>query len=103
MELSPLAAAIVSELATVPEPQGMSLPRLGKRLGQGASVLMRQLALMGDASVGGVPGPGWVRLEQQDARWVAYLTPAGFKLAALLSREGDSTELAGKMAAPEDA
>ncbi|QHE89003.1 formate dehydrogenase accessory sulfurtransferase FdhD [Hydrogenophaga sp. BPS33] len=32
---------------------------------------------MGDASIGGVPGPGWVRVEQIDDRWVAHVTPAG--------------------------
>ncbi|MET0335508.1 MAG: hypothetical protein ABW190_14650 [Rhizobacter sp.] len=55
----------------------MSLPRLGKRLGLGASVLMRQLSLMGPATLGGVPGPGWVSLNRVDDRWVATLTDAG--------------------------
>ncbi|AOV05556.1 MULTISPECIES: hypothetical protein [Delftia] len=70
-----LAAAILRELATEPAP--MSLPRLGKRLGQGASVLMRCLALMGDAPIAGTPGPGWVRLEQEEGRWLAALTERG--------------------------
>nr|WP_095949428.1 hypothetical protein [Variovorax boronicumulans] len=55
----------------------MSLPRLGKRLGQGASVVMRQLTLMGDAALGGARGPGWVRVVQLEDRWVAHLTDAG--------------------------
>lgn len=77
-----LAAAILRELATEPAP--MSLPRLGKRLGQGASVLMRCLALMGDAPIAGMPGPGWVSLQQQDGRWIAALTDSGREQARAL-------------------
>jgi FdhD protein len=62
----------------------MSLPRLGKRLGQGASVVMRQLTRMGDATLGGVRGPGWVRVVQLDDRWVAHLTDAGRAVAESL-------------------
>ena len=69
--------AILRALAEAPGEGGMSLPRLGKRLGQGASVVMRQLTLMGDAALGGVRGPGWVRVVQQNERWVAHLTDAG--------------------------
>ena len=79
-----LAAAILRELAASPGEGGMSLPRLGKRLGQGASVLMRQLTLMGDAAVGGFAGPGWVRVVQADDRWVVHLTELG-RAAALQS------------------
>ncbi|MES2250874.1 MAG: hypothetical protein V4645_26620 [Pseudomonadota bacterium] len=69
--------AILRALAEAPGEGGMSLPRLCKRLGQGASVVMRQLTLMGDAALGGVRGPGWVRVVQLDDRWVAHLTDAG--------------------------
>lgn len=69
--------AILRALAEAPGEGGMSLPRLGKRLGQGASVVMRQLTLMGDAAIGGVRGPGWVRVVQLDDRWVAHLTDTG--------------------------
>ena len=69
--------AILRALAEAPGEGGMSLPRLGKRLGQGASVVMRQLTLMGDAALGGVRGPGWVRVVQLADRWVAHLTDAG--------------------------
>lgn len=69
--------AVLRALAEAPGEGGMSLPRLGKRLGQGASVVMRQLTLMGDAALGGVRGPGWVRVVQLDDRWVAHLTDAG--------------------------
>ncbi len=82
--LSPLVEAILRELAQSPREGGTSLPRLGKRLGQGASVLMRQLSLMGDAAIGGEPGPGWVRVVQMDDRWVAHLTEAGRAFADAL-------------------
>lgn len=75
--LDGLSLAILRELAEAPGEGGMSLPRLGKRLGQGASVLMRQLSLMGEATIGGHAGPGWVRVTRLDDRWVAALTDAG--------------------------
>lgn len=68
---------------------GMSLPRLGKRLGQGVSVLMRELTLMSDAAVGGQRGPGWVRVEQAGERWVAHLTDAGRAVARGLPAAGE--------------
>jgi hypothetical protein len=40
-----LSVAILRMLAQEPAGAGVSLPRLGKRLGQGASVLMRRLTL----------------------------------------------------------
>jgi hypothetical protein len=76
--------AILRALAEAPGEGGMSLPRLGKRLGQGASVVMRHLTLMGDAAIGGVRGPGWVRVVQLDDRWVAHLTDAGRALVDTL-------------------
>lgn len=72
-----LALGILHELATQTANGGMSLPRLGKRLGQGASVLLRQLSAMGDARVAGLPGPGWARVERQEDRWMAFITEAG--------------------------
>jgi hypothetical protein len=72
-----LSVAILRMLAQEPADSGVSLPRLGKRLGQGASVLMRRLTLMGDAAIGGVRGPGWVRVVQHDDRWVAHLQEPG--------------------------
>lgn len=69
-------------LALLPEPEPISLPRLGKRLGLGASVLMRALTLMGEASLGGQPGPGWVTLRLEDERWMAGLTEAGRRFCA---------------------
>lgn len=76
-ELGPLAAAILRELAAAPGDAGMSMPRLGKHLGLGASVLMRAMSAMGNARIGGVDGPGWVRVTQVEERWTAALTQAG--------------------------
>ena len=75
--LDELSAAILRELATAPNAAGMSLPRLGKHLGLGASVLMRSLAAMGHARIGGIDGPGWVRVTQEEERWTAALTETG--------------------------
>lgn len=90
----PFVAAVLIELATAPPPGGMSLPRLAKRLGLGVSVVMRQLSLMGDAVIGGQPGPGWVRVEQAEERWVAYITEVGRSAAAGLGegrRDGEAS------------
>ena len=75
--LDALPVAILRELADAPGDAGMSLPRLGKHLGLGASVLMRALSAMGHARLGGVDGPGWVRVTQVEERWTAALTEAG--------------------------
>jgi hypothetical protein len=83
-DLDAFSAAILRALAEAPPEGGMSLPRLGKRLGQGASVIMRQLTRMGDAAIGGIQGPGWVRVVQLDERWVAHLTEAGRAMAGSL-------------------
>ena len=86
-ELDELATAILRELATAPGEAGMSLPRLGKHLGLGASVLMRALSAMGHARIGGVDGPGWVRVTQQDERWTAVLTQTGRALCERQPRD----------------
>jgi len=57
----------------VREPDGISLPRLCKRLGVRMSVLMRELAWLGEKSIGGVPGPGLVRVERHGDRDIAML------------------------------
>lgn len=81
--LRPLGAALLLALAEE-EGQASSLPRLAKQLGQGVSVLLRELSLMGDAVLAGRPGPGWVQVGQQDGHWRVQLTPAGAALATLL-------------------
>lgn len=62
------------------EAKPVSLPWLGKQLGLSGSVVMRTLASMGDAAMGGQPGPGWVRMDRTDVRWTASLTEAGHAL-----------------------
>jgi hypothetical protein len=91
----PFAAAILVELATAPPPGGMSLPRLAKRLGLGVSVVLRQLSLMGDAVIGGQAGPGWVRVEQTEDRWVVYLTEVGHGAAVEVAAQMRGGEASG--------
>lgn len=88
-DLDPLSQSILRALADAPRDGGVSLPRLGKQLGQGASVLMRQLTLMGDATLGVVRGPGWVRVVQLDDRWVVHLEAPGRALLATLLPQED--------------
>ncbi len=90
----PLAWALLQALAEEGVDGGgddaaVSLPRLGKRLGQGVSVLMRQLSLMGDAVIGGMPGPGWVQVREEGGRWTAQLTEAGRAFVAAQAAEAD--------------
>ena len=87
-----LSVAILRMLAQEPDGTGVSLPRLGQRLGQGASVLMRRLTMMGDAAIGGVRGPGWVRVVQQDDRWVAHLLEAGRAQVGTLPPEDENRD-----------
>jgi len=60
------------ELAPGGEP--VALTRLAKRLDQRVSVLLREFTALGEASLGGVSGPGLVRLACDDAgRWTVRL------------------------------
>lgn len=81
--MSDVGDALLRVLAESDQP--VSVPRLGKRLGLGASVVMRTLTLMGDAVLGGQAGPGWVQLRCEDERWLASLTAAGRQHLADLS------------------
>ena len=72
----------------------MSLPRLSKRLGHSASALLRELSFLSDAVLGGQRGPGWVRVWQQDGRWMVALTPAGARHAAPLGAAGGRLQVA---------
>lgn len=82
--LAPLTTALLRALAQEGAAHGVSLPRLVKRLGLGASVLMRELTGMSDAVLGGVRGPGWVQVTQSDGRWRVQLTDAGREQAQQL-------------------
>ncbi|CAN5398527.1 hypothetical protein BH10PSE17_BH10PSE17_14450 [soil metagenome] len=76
VSLDPFVQAVLVELAEAPD-QTMSLPRLCKRIGVNASVMLRQLTLLSDAKLGGSAGPGWVRVERIEDRWLVRLTPLG--------------------------
>lgn len=67
------------------EPDGVSLPRLCKRLGVRMSVLLRELAWLGEDAIGDAPGPGLVRVEQRGERSVAILTELGRRQIASLT------------------
>lgn len=73
--LDPLEQAVLGEL--LKEADGISLPRLTKRLGVRMSVLLRTLAWLGEDSIGGQPGRGWTRVEERGDRTFAVLTEAG--------------------------
>ncbi|MCE4554184.1 hypothetical protein LXT13_06930 [Pelomonas sp. P8] len=65
-------------LQALDEGEGVALTRLAKRRGERVSVLLRELTLFSEATLGGVTGPGWVVLQVDDGgRWTARLTPAG--------------------------
>ncbi|CAN5180581.1 hypothetical protein BH11PSE10_BH11PSE10_11400 [soil metagenome] len=74
-----LAPESLQQLAELDAGDGVALTRLGKRLGLGISVLMREFTRLSDAKLGGVAGPGYVRLalDEKSGRWVAHLTEAG--------------------------
>ena len=67
-----LAERLLAELAA--HPDGISLPRLRKRLDVRMSLLMRTLAWLGEDSIGGVQGAGLVRVEQRGETGIALLT-----------------------------
>jgi hypothetical protein len=68
-----LAEALLEELAAA-QPEGVSLPRLCKRLGVRMSVLLRTLAWLGDARIGEEPGVGLVEVRGEGERRIAALT-----------------------------
>ncbi|UNK41574.1 hypothetical protein MNO14_11440 [Luteimonas sp. S4-F44] len=70
-----LLEALLHALADAPD--GVSLPRLCKRLGLRMSVLLRMLAYLGEDTIGGAQGLGWVRTVDDGARTLAMLTDAG--------------------------
>lgn len=73
--MSGLTEPLLALLAQHPE--GLSLPRVCKRLGVRMSVLLRELAWIGEDAIGEVAGPGWVRVEQRGETGVATITEAG--------------------------
>ncbi|HEY0957295.1 MAG TPA: hypothetical protein VGE36_21260 [Roseateles sp.] len=74
--------ALLSLLLELDQGEGVALARLAKRLDQRVSVLLRLGTGLSDAVVGGLPGPGWLRMACDDAgRWTAHLTPIGREAA----------------------
>ena len=71
-EIDEFSAAILRALSSEASAAGVSVPRLGKALNRSASVVMRQLTLMGD-----VCGVGWVHVQQFEDRFMVTLTDAG--------------------------
>lgn len=79
-----LAERVLAELAA--HPDGISLPRLRKRLDVRMSLLMRTLAWLGEDSIGGVQGAGLVRLEQRGGAETVQLTDHGLAEAGRTQR-----------------
>ena len=75
--LDGLEAAALALLARLDTGDGVPLTRLAKQLDQRVSVLMRTFTHLGDARLGGVAGPGFVRMAEAEGRWRAWITPAG--------------------------
>lgn len=73
--MSGLTEPLLALLAEHPE--GLSLPRVCKRLGVRMSVLLRELAWIGEDAIGDVAGPGWVRVGAREETAVATITEAG--------------------------
>lgn len=73
--MSELTEPLLAMLAG--EPGGVSLPRLCKRLGVRMSVLLRELAWIGEDAIGDHPAPGWVRVEEHGESSLAVLTERG--------------------------
>ncbi len=82
-----LLEALLAALAAAPD--GMSLPRLCKRLDVRMSVLLRTLAYLGDDAIGDTSGPGWVRTFEDGERTLAQLTDAGRAMARSLADDAE--------------
>jgi len=73
---APLEERALQELLELDEDgRGVALTRLAKRLGVRVSVLIRLYTQMSDARIGDAVGPGWVRLQVDEAgQWRAFAT-----------------------------
>jgi hypothetical protein len=81
-EPAPLEERALQELLALDEDgRGVALTRLAKRLEVRVSVLIRLYTQMGDARIGDAVGPGWVRLQVDEAgQWRAFATDAARRL-----------------------
>ncbi len=75
--LDDVEAAALALLTELDAGDGVPLTRLAKQLDQRVSVLMRAFTHLSDARLGGVTGPGFVRMAETEGRWRAWVTPAG--------------------------
>jgi hypothetical protein len=66
---------LLAELAR--EPDGISLPRLCKRLGLRMSVLLRMLAALGETPIGDEPAMGYIAVRDDGERQFARITQSG--------------------------
>ncbi len=74
--LAERALSVLAQLDTAGE--GVALARLAKRLEVRVSVLMRLFTHMSEARLGGIAGPGWVRVQADESgQWRAWITRAG--------------------------
>lgn len=73
--MSELTEPLLALLAQ--HPDGLSLARVCKRLNVRMSVLLRELAWIGEDAIGQTPGPGWVRVEARGESSVAVIAAAG--------------------------
>jgi hypothetical protein len=81
-EPAPLEERALEELLALDEDgRGVALTRLAKRLGVRVSVLIRLYTQMSDARIGDAVGPGWVRLQVDEAgQWRAFATDIARRL-----------------------
>lgn len=81
-EPAPLEERALEELLELDEDgRGVALTRLAKRLGVRVSVLIRLYTQMSDARIGDAVGPGWVRLQVDEAgQWRAFATDIARRL-----------------------
>lgn len=89
----PLRDRLIAELAVAPD--GLSLPRLCKRLRVRMSVLLREIAWLGDEPIGQNAGAGLIHVEDRGELRIAALTEQGRILAALPSTPSGSSNRAG--------
>jgi len=75
--LDELETAVLARLAELDTGDGVPLTRLAKQLDQRVAVLIRTFTMLSDARLGGVAGPGYARLAEDEGRWRAWITPAG--------------------------
>jgi hypothetical protein len=85
-----LSERLLAELAAAPD--GVSLPRLCKRLRVRMSVLLREIAWLGDEPIGGSTGAGLIRVEDRGELRIAGLTERDHAVASTPSTSSAGSE-----------